>query len=279
MGSRNQTVEEQIVNSQKKLLIVINKIDLIPSENARAWQKHFRREYPTILFKANKQQQSSNYSKGTALHKHSLLDQKELVESMLKTTKAIGSENLIQLLKNYARVDGTQNKQQITVGVIGYPNVGKSSLINSLKKSRAAPVGNTPGITKTMQEIQLDKNIVLLDSPGVVLAAKEQSDSLILRSAARVEDIKDPLGPVQAMINRVSKDELLKTYKIADFKKMEDFLGNVARKKGFLQNKGIPNVDLTARTIIRDFMNGKIKYFSIPPSGDDMDEDGDLNMA
>jgi nuclear GTP-binding protein len=57
--------------------------------------------------------------------------------------------------------------------VIGFPNVGKSSLINSLKRSRATATGNTPGVTKAMQEIQLDKNIILLDSPGVVLSTKD----------------------------------------------------------------------------------------------------------
>ena len=56
------------------------------------------------------------------------------------------------------------------MGVIGFPNVGKSSLINSLKRQRAAPTGNTPGVTKAMQEIMLDKNIILIDSPGVVLS-------------------------------------------------------------------------------------------------------------
>lgn len=97
----------------------------------------------------------------------------------------------MNILKNYARVEGGngKTKQTIVVGVIGFPNVGKSSLINSLKRSKAAPVGNMPGVTKSMQEIYLDKNIVLIDSPGVVLATKEQSDSLILRSAVKVEDI------------------------------------------------------------------------------------------
>lgn len=56
---------------------------------------------------------------------------------------------------------------------MGFPNVGKSSLINSLKRTKAAPTGNTPGITKSMQEIWLDKNIILLDSPGVVLSSKD----------------------------------------------------------------------------------------------------------
>lgn len=76
-----------------------------------------------------------------------------------------------------------------------------------------------------MQEIQLDKNIVLLDSPGVVLSTKDQSDSLILRSAVKVEDIVDPIRPIEAVINRIQKDELLRFYRIADFKTVEEFLG------------------------------------------------------
>jgi nuclear GTP-binding protein len=89
------------------------------------------------------------------------------------------------------------------VGVCGFPNVGKSSLINSLKRSRAAPSGNMPGVTKSLQEIVLDKNIILIDSPGVVLSNKEQSDSLILRSAVKVEDIADPMRPVEALLARI----------------------------------------------------------------------------
>ena len=88
----------------------------------------------------------------------------------------------MNILKNYARIDNTsKTKQTIYVGIVGFPNVGKSSIINSLKRQRAAATGNTPGVTKCMQEISLDKNIILLDSPGVVLSTKDQADSLILR--------------------------------------------------------------------------------------------------
>jgi nuclear GTP-binding protein len=75
-----------------------------------------------------------------------------MVDKMTSLSSTVGAENLLNILKNYARVD-SKNMQQITVGVVGFPNVGKSSLINSLKRQRAAATGNTPGVTKTMQEI------------------------------------------------------------------------------------------------------------------------------
>lgn len=116
-----------------------------------------------------------------------MIEKADMVDKMTHLSTAVGTENLLNILKNYARVDGdAKAKSMITVGVVGFPNVGKSSLINSLKRSKAAATGNMPGVTKQMQEIQLDKNIVLLDSPGVVLMTNEQSDSLILRSAVRV---------------------------------------------------------------------------------------------
>ena len=141
-----------------------------------------------------------------------------MIGKMTSLTTAVGTENLMNILKNYSRVDGDQKlKSLITVGVVGFPNVGKSSLINSLKRSKAAATGNTPGVTKQMQEIQLDKNIVLLDSPGVVLTNSEQSDSLILRSAVRVEEISDPIRPVEALVNRIESEQLLKFYRIGQF--------------------------------------------------------------
>lgn len=156
---------------------------------------------------------------------------------------------------------------------MGFPNVGKSSLINSLKRSKAAATGNTPGVTKSMQEIQLDKNIILLDSPGVVLATNEQSDSLILRSAIKVEELADPYKPVEALLGRIEHKQLLSYYRIAAFSGIDDFLGQVGRKRGFLQSGGIANTDQAARQVIRDYLNGKLKFYTAPPMNIEEDED------
>ena len=65
------------------------------------------------------------------------------------TSECLGADALMKLLKNYTR--NANIKSSISVGVIGFPNVGKSSLINSLKRSKACNVGATPGVTKNTQ--------------------------------------------------------------------------------------------------------------------------------
>lgn len=70
-------------------------------------------------------------------------------------------------------------------------------MINSLKRSHVVNVGATPGLTRSMQEVQLDKNVKLLDCPGVVLLRSAGSDdaSIALRNCKRIEKLDDPVGP------------------------------------------------------------------------------------
>ncbi|CAF3617670.1 unnamed protein product, partial [Rotaria sp. Silwood2] len=91
---------------------------------------------------------------------------------------------LMNLLSNYCRKNDI--KTSITVGIVGFPNVGKSSVINSLKRTQACETGSMPGITKQMQTVKLDKLIKLFDSPGIVMSKETSPASLILRNCIRV---------------------------------------------------------------------------------------------
>ena len=80
--------------------------------------------------------------------------------------------------------------------MVGLPNVGKSSLINSLKRCHVVNVGATPGLTRSMQEVHLDKNVKLLDCPGVVMLKSEENNATVaLKNCKRIEKLDDPVGP------------------------------------------------------------------------------------
>lgn len=112
---------------------------MVPEEIREKWLKYLKYELPVIAFKSSTQSQSKNIgrAKKNIMHTHSQI--------------CAGAENLIQLLKNYCR--NVDIKTSITVGVIGMPNVGKSSIINSLARARVTTTGNQPG--KYLNDVKL----------------------------------------------------------------------------------------------------------------------------
>jgi nuclear GTP-binding protein len=87
-------------------------------------------------------------------------------------------------------------KTAITVGVVGFPNVGKSSIINSLKRTQAVSVQTAPCITKVMQEIELDKHVKLLDCPGIVVSTSGDTVApATLRNFINVHELSDSTAP------------------------------------------------------------------------------------
>lgn len=139
----------------------------------------------------------------------------------------------MNLLKNYCRSEDT--KKSIVVGIVGFPNVGKSSIINSLRRGKVVGVSSTPGYTKNLQEIVLDKNIKLIDSPGVVFSLDQDKEyNMILHNAIRIEDIKDPIEVVSVILNKVPKENLVELYKmeISSWNSTEQFLWIIGDKMG-----------------------------------------------
>lgn len=258
IGTKSTAVEEMVLsNHRKKLVYVLNKSDLVPKEVLAGWLKYLRRSHPTIPFKCNTQSQKGNLGQNSGkVSKQN--------DGALQTNHAVGGEELLGLLKNYSRVG--EGKSIISVGIVGFPNVGKSSLINSLMRTRAVAVSSMPGFTKVAQEVILDKNIRLIDSPGIVFADGD-SCATALRNCVNVEEMEDIYTPIQAILDRVPQPYLMQVYSIPKFKDRDcmSFLALVARATGKLKKGGIPNTDMAGRTILHDWNNGKIKYYCKPP--------------
>ncbi|KAJ3186875.1 Guanine nucleotide-binding protein-like 3 [Gaertneriomyces sp. JEL0708] len=256
LGCRTKQIEELILNAgaSKRIILILNKIDLVPREAVEAWLKYLRNEFPTVAFKASTQAQRTNLGQKTITDKAS--------EGLLSSSECLGADTLVSLLKNYSR--NNHMKTSITVGVIGFPNVGKSSVINSLKRSRVCSVGSTPGVTKVAQTIQLDKNVKLLDCPGIVFSTGEGADTL-LRNCVKVELVEDPISPVEVILGRAGQQQLQKLYNIPPFSSTQDFLIHIARQRGKLRRGGIPDIDNAARSILNDWNSGRIPFYTTPP--------------
>ncbi|KAI0764200.1 P-loop containing nucleoside triphosphate hydrolase protein [Trametes elegans] len=245
-GCRSRLVEEEVRRREsegKKLVFVLNKVDLIPRDNAQAWLRYLRHTTPTLPFKSASANQRTNLSSSTA-------------------------PALLRLLKAYK-----PTTQSITVGVVGYPNVGKSSLINSLKRSKACAVAAQPGHTKELQTVQLERGLRVIDSPGVVFDEDDFDDgksgrkgNILLRNVVKVEDIDDPVAIVEEILARTDRSVLKKLYNVEEFSSTLEFLTMVALTTGRLLKGGTPDILAAARQILTDWNHQKIPYFSTPPT-------------
>ncbi|RLN92571.1 hypothetical protein BBJ28_00013285 [Nothophytophthora sp. Chile5] len=262
LGCRTLDMEDAIGNRHgKKLVLVLNKIDLVPPHVLQPWLQHLRGFYPTVAFKASTQSQSRHLSANFGRAD-------KAVGEAVSGSKAVGTDALMQLLKNYCRSHGV--KTAITVGVIGYPNVGKSSVINSLKRSKAASVSSTAGHTKVMQEVHIDSKIKLLDCPGIVFDHSDSS-ALLLRNCINTETMADPVGAVQVLLTRCQPAQLAELYQLPmeavakGFQDAVQFLVLVAQAKGKLGKGGVPDRQAAARIVLQDWNRGKLPYFTPPP--------------
>jgi nuclear GTP-binding protein len=256
---------ERFVRSRgadKKLVLLLNKIDLVPKHAAEAWLGYFRGELPTVAFKC------ATSAGGAAASRKPLPRAGALTSGAadgLGGGSCAGADMLLGLLKNYAR--SRSMKTAITVGIVGLPNVGKSSLINSLTRGRAAATGATPGLTRAAQEVVLDKHVKLLDSPGIVFStAGAPSDAAAaLRNAIRVEKLEDPLPAVGEILARARPEALMAIYGIPRFAGADEFLRHVAAKRGKLRRGGVPDAPAAARIVLGDWNSGRIPFFTLPP--------------
>ena len=192
-GTRNHSLEEHIKRNcpSKHFVFVMNKCDLVPTSVTQKWVKYLQQFYPTIAFQAS-------------------------------IKSPFGKGSLIQLLKQFDMLH--REKKSISVGFIGYPNVGKSSVINSLMKKACCKVAPIPGQTKVWQYITLTKRIYLIDCPGVVFDYGETETDKVLKGVIRAEKLPDPESFIQAILDRVLPKHMADCYGVNCWKDSEDFV-------------------------------------------------------
>lgn len=273
-GTRSREVERTVMaaaSGGKRLMLILNKIDLVPPPVLKDWLVHLRRYFPTLPLRAS----------GSAPNAQTFNHRDLTVQST--------SSALFKSLKSFSA--SKQLKRAIAVGVIGYPNVGKSSVINALlsrmgggRSAAACPAGAEAGVTTSIRAVKIDSKLTLLDSPGIVFpsaspdgdaaankrSAVEAHAHLVLLNAVPPKQIDDPLPAVNLLIKRLSTSpdllqKLMDTYDLPPLMTtsradaMTDFLVQVARKRGRLGKGGVPNLPSAAMTVITDWRDGRIQ--------------------
>ncbi|CAK1355793.1 Nucleolar GTP-binding protein 2 [Cercospora beticola] len=253
-GTRCRSVEKYMREEapHKHLVFLLNKCDLVPTTVAAKWVKILSREYPTLAFHAS-------------------------------MTNSFGKGSLISLLRQFSSLHSS--RKQISVGFIGYPNTGKSSIINTLRKKKVCTTAPIPGETKVWQYITLMKRIYLIDCPGIVPPSiTDTPEDILLRGVVRVENVENPAQYIPAVLGRCKRHHLERTYQIKNWtedsrpfeEKSEkervtesiEFLEMLARKGGRLLKGGEADMDGVAKMVLNDFLRGKIPWFSAPPKAE-----------
>lgn len=162
-----------------------------------------------------------------------------------------------------------------TVGLVGYPNVGKSSTINALLSAKRVAVSATPGKTKHFQTFFIDKDLMLCDCPGLVFPNFVGCKSeMVVNGVLPIDQMKDHIGPVRLIVERVPRAFLEEIYGLAfdiDAKQniiAEDLLNAFGFMRGYMTARGLPDTSRAARKICKDYINGKILYCEPPPNAD-----------
>lgn len=233
LGTRSKYIEEFLRKEKphKHLFFILNKVDLVPTWATQRWVAILSAEYPTIAFHAS-------------------------------LTHPFGKGAVINLMRQLGKLH--IDKKQISIGFIGYPNVGKSSVINALRSKKVCNVAPIAGETKVWQYITLMKRIFLIDCPGVVYPSAETDTEKVLKGVVRVELVTNPEDYIETVLKRVRPEYIKKTYKILEWTDSVDFLEQLAKRSGKLHKGGEADIGAVAKMVLNDWQRGKLPFY-VPP--------------
>jgi len=239
-SSKNPDIDKLAEN--KKRVILLNKSDMADDKLTSQWKSYYESAgYAVAVI---------NSKNGNGIKAINDLVLKVCAEKIAKD-----------------RAKGILNRP-IRAMIVGIPNVGKSTFINSFAGKACAKTGNKPGVTKGKQWIRLNKNVELLDTPGV-LWPKFEDQEVGLRIAwigSINEDILNPYDLARKLCEylAVNYPGVLNTkYGIEECVDGEEILLRIAVKRACLLKGGIPDTNRVAIFVLDDFKNGRIGKITV----------------
>jgi ribosome biogenesis GTPase A len=221
--TRNVEVEREIVRLKKPYIIVINKCDLVSREKLEKTKVRLSKIAPTIFI-------SSKDRSGTTILRHQILES--------------------------ASIKG----RDILVGTLGYPNVGKSSVINSVTGRHRASTSPISGHTKGVQNVDAGSRIMFIDTPGVIPFGENDEYTQGLMGVKDANHLQDKVGVALKIIEKIiteNKNVLESFYHITiENENSHNVLELIGKQCNFLQKKGEVDETRTATRIINDWQNG-----------------------
>lgn len=237
-SSRNPMINEIVAN--KPRIIILNKCDQADDSITAEWRSYYEKSgIKTII---------CDCRSGKGINKFL---------SVLKS-------ELHELLER-RRAKGTVGKA-LRVMVIGIPNVGKSSFINRMAGSRKTKVEDRPGVTRGKQWVTIDKEVELLDMPGILWPKfddKQAALKLAFTGAIKddVTDVESLARELGAILAESYPDRLKERYKLDALD--GDLLELIAKKRGMMQSGGVPDTERAAAVLLDEYRGGKIGRISL----------------
>ena len=235
LSSRNPDIDE--LGKNKYRLILMNKADLADKEQTKKWAEYFK-------------------SKGffvVSLDARTKNSMKSITDIVMEACKEKIERDRKRGIKN----------RPVRAMVVGIPNVGKSTIINSYAGKACTKTGNKPGVTKGKQWIRLNKNVELLDTPGILWPKFE--DQMVGLRLALIGSIKDEILNIDELAMELIK-YLIKNYsgiinaryEVDESKELTDIIVDIAKNRNCLLKGGEPDYSKAAALVIDDFRSGKM---------------------
>jgi ribosome biogenesis GTPase A len=244
--SRNEEVERLIKEVGRPMVFVINKCDLVSKESLKKQVKELKKQGDVIFISTKK--------KGGS---------KVLLYQIQKVFKKYGKREIPVKDKFAPKSQYRVAKANIVVGILGYPNVGKSSIINALAHKKKVKVSKKSGTTHGIHWINVTKDIKILDSPGVIPLKKDDEIRYGLIGARDTEALKNPELVAHAVIKlflKKNKKELERFYNIEITNNdVEEIVEQLSLKKGFLLKGGKADKHRLVMIIVRDWQQGRLR--------------------